>query len=567
MERQLTEGRPFGVLLRYALPVLGGNLFQLFYTLADTVIVGKALGADALAAVGSTGIISYFVLCFVQGLTGGFGICLGQCCGAGDETGMRRSAAVSWTLSAVFTLLLTPLVCLLARPVLGWMQTPEDIFTDAYAYLFVILLGTGATVFYNIISYMLRALGDSRTPLVFLVLSSLLNIGLDILFIVPFHMGVAGAAWATVLSQLLSAILCTIVGLRKYPVLRTRRADFVGSRIAAARHLRVGFLMGFQMSVMCIGQLVVQACVNKLGTAAYQIAISGYVAQNYGAHRFDRIREGVRASLIQLESVNVLMCAAMLLARRAVVSLFIDAPTEEIISYAGGYLTAVAPFYVVLGLLIVYRSTVQSMGNSTAPFLACVVELVMRISGALGLARVLGYTGVCCSSPLAWIGATALLIPFYRREMRKGKNIAAEKRKERPPCGKAVWKDALLLLLTFFQKLLRRCAEELCKRNEVRRAWVGCAALPLGDRLPADAQRLRHKLLRHFALRPAALQYLTERSGARCLLLPHGLGADVLSQRTDEKHEHINANGEDQKRHDGHKNGKSHIITSFLPSI
>ena len=194
-----------------------------------------------------------------------------------------------------------------------------------------------------------------------------------------------------------------------------------------------------------VGQLVVQACVNSLGTAAvagytaatkvdqlsvlvntaYQIAISGYVAQNYGAHRFDRIREGVRASLIQLESVNVLMCAAMLLARRAVVSLFIDAPTEEIISYAGGYLTAVAPFYVVLGLLIVYRSAVQSMGNSTAPFLACVVELVMRIGGALGLSRVLGYTGVCFSSPLAWIGATALLIPFYGREMRKGRNIPA----------------------------------------------------------------------------------------------------------------------------------------------
>ena len=312
------------------------------------------------------------------------------------------------------------------------MQTPEDIFADAYAYLFVILLGTGATVFYNIISYMLRALGDSRTPLVFLVLSSLLNIGLDILFIVPFHMGVAGAAWATVLSQLLSAILCTIVGLRKYPVLRTRRADFAGSRIAAARHLRVGFLMGFQMSVMCLGTAAVAGYtaatkvdqLSVLVNTAYQIAISGYVAQNYGAHRFERIREGVRASLIQLESVNVLMCAAMLLARRAVVSLFIDAPTEEVISYAGGYLTVVAPFYVVLGLLIVYRSAVQSMGNSTAPFLACVVELMMRISGALGLARVLGYTGVCFSSPLAWIGATALLIPFYRREMRKGKNIA-----------------------------------------------------------------------------------------------------------------------------------------------
>ena len=162
-----------------------------------------------------------------------------------------------------------------------------------------------------------------------------------------------------------------------------------------------------------------------LVNTAYQIAISGYVAQNYGAHRFDRIRAGVRASLVQFESANILMCAVMLLTRRAIVSLFIDAPTEEIVSYAGGYLTVVAPFYVVLGLLIVYRSTVQSMGNSTAPFLACVVELVMRIGGALGLSRVLGYTGVCFSSPLAWIGATALLIPFYIREIRKGKTIAA----------------------------------------------------------------------------------------------------------------------------------------------
>lgn len=359
---------------------------------------------------------------------------------------MRRSAAVSWTLSAVFTLLLTPLVCLLARPVLGWMQTPEDIFTDAYAYLFVILLGTGAAVFYNIISYMLRALGRQPARRSSSSCSRRCSTsGLDILFIVPFHTGAAGAAWATVLSQLLSAILCTIVGLRKYPVLRTRRADFAGSRIAAARHLRVGFLMGFQMSVMCIGQLVVQACVNKLGTAAvagytaatkvdqlsvlvntaYQIAISGYVAQNYGAHRFDRIREGVRASLIQLESVNVLMCAAMLLARRAVVSLFIDAPTEEIISYAGGYLAVVAPFYIVLGLLIVYRSAVQSMGNSTAPFLACVVELVWRTAARSAFPACSAIRACASLRRLPGSGATALLIPFYRREMRKGKNIAA----------------------------------------------------------------------------------------------------------------------------------------------
>ena len=449
MEKDLTQGKPARVLLRFALPVIGGNLFQLFYTLADSVIVGRTLGADALAAVGSTSIIIYLVLCFIQGFTGGFGICLGQRFGAKDQAGMERSVRISWALSLFFTLALTVLCCLLAHPILRWMQTPEAIYEAAYDYMFVILLGTGATIFYNMISNMLRALGDSRTPVIFLVASSLGNVVLDILFIVPLRMGVAGAAWATVLSQLISAVLCTIVGVRNYPVMRQRLSSFRMNRMEwrqeTAAHLKVGFPMGFQMSVMCIGQLVVQACVNKLGTAAvagytaatkvdqlsvlintaYQIAISGYVAQNYGAHRFDRIREGVRASLIQLESVNVLMCAAMLLARRAVVSLFIDAPTEEVISYAGGYLTVVAPFYVVLGLLIVYRSAVQSMGNSTAPFLACVVELVMRISGALGLARVLGYTGVCCSSPLAWIGATALLIPFYRCEMRKGKNIAA----------------------------------------------------------------------------------------------------------------------------------------------
>lgn len=442
MEKDLTQGKPARVLLRFALPVIGGNLFQLFYTLADSVIVGRTLGADALAAVGSTSIIIYLVLCFIQGFTGGFGICLGQRFGAKDQAGMERSVRISWTLSLFFTLVLTVLCCLLAHPILRWMQTPEAIYEAAYDYMFVILLGTGATIFYNMISNMLRALGDSRTPVIFLVASSLGNVVLDILFIVPLRMGVAGAAWATVLSQLISAVLCTIVGVRNYPVMRLRLSSFRMNRMEwrqeTAAHLKVGFPMGFQMSVMCIGQLAMQAAVNALGPSAIAgytaatkvdqfsvlmnnalgIAAANYVAQNYGAKLYGRIREGVRAALIQLTTANVLMAALMLVCRRQVVSLFIDAPTAAVVEYAMGYLVAVAPFYPLLGFLLIYRSAEQSMGDSRSPFMACMIELVVRIAATTFLSRLIGYTGVCLASPLAWLGAILLLIPVYYRRMR-----------------------------------------------------------------------------------------------------------------------------------------------------
>lgn len=440
MEKDLTRGKPARVLFRFALPVIGGNLFQLFYTLADSVIVGRTLGADALAAVGSTSIIIYLVLCFIQGFTGGFGICLGQRFGAKDRAGMERSVRISWLLSLFFTVVLTAVCCLLAHPILRWMQTPDAIYAAAYDYMFVILLGTGATIFYNMISNMLRALGDSRTPVIFLVVSSLGNVALDILFIVPLKMGVAGAAWATVLSQLISAILCTVVGVRNYPVMRQRLSSLWMKewRLEAATHLKIGFPMGFQMSVMCIGQLAMQAAVNALGPSAIAgytaatkvdqfsvlmnnaigIAAANYVAQNYGAKLYDRIREGVRAALIQLTTANVLMAALMLVCRRQVVSLFIGAPTAAVVEYAVGYLVAVAPFYPLLGFLLIYRSAEQSMGDSRSPFMACMIELVLRVAATTFLSRLIGYTGVCLASPLAWLGAIALLIPVYYRRMR-----------------------------------------------------------------------------------------------------------------------------------------------------
>ena len=439
MAQDLTKGNPFTTIFTFSLPVIGGNLFQLFYTLADTIIVGQTLGADALAAVGATTTIIYLVLCFIQGITGGFGICLGHRFGLRDERGMRYSVAASTLWSIFFAIILTAVCCALSHPILHWLNTPELIYDMAYDYMIAVLLGTGATVFYNLISNLLRALGDSRTPLVALVISSLLNIVLDIVFIVPFQMGVAGAAWATVLSQLVSAIFALWVGLRHFEVLHIQKEDWKACRTVLATHLKTAFRMGFQMSVMCIGQLAMQGAVNALGadaiagyTAATKvdqfsvlinnamgIAIASYAAQNYGAGQRLRIRKGVAACLMQVSLMNVAMMILMILCRQWVAPLFVDVPTPEIVEYAGQYLLMVAPFYLLLGVLCVYRSTIQSMDNALVPFFACIIELVMRVGATTLLSAAIGYAGICLATPLAWIGANLILVPVYWHMIRR----------------------------------------------------------------------------------------------------------------------------------------------------
>ncbi len=435
MVKDLTQGAPSRTVFAFALPIIGGSLFQLFYTLADTVIVGRTMGAGALAAVGSTGTFIYFILCFVQGLTGGFGICIGQRFGAHNEVGVRRSVAASALLSLIFTAVLTLFGCLATHPIIQWMDTPREIYGMSYDYLFVIMLGTGAAVAYNLVSNVLRALGDSRTPLYFLIFSSSLNIALDYLLIVPCGMGVAGAAWATVLSQLLSALLCAAYGIIYFKELRVLKNDWHRSPLLFKNHLRLAFPMGFQMSVMCIGLIAMQTAVNGLGAeavagftaatkvdqlsvlvnGAFGVAIAGYVAQNYGAGLGGRIRAGVRASLIQLEAANLVMGALMLLCRRFVVPLFVDGASEAINEAAFGYLFVVVPFYPLLGLLVVYRSALQSMDDARTPFLACIAELVMRVAAAFLLVRLFGYAGICFATPLAWMGALAFLVPVWLR--------------------------------------------------------------------------------------------------------------------------------------------------------
>lgn len=440
MEKDLTTGKPWKVIAKFSLPVIGGNLFQLFYTLADTIIVGKTLGAEALAAVGATATIVYFELCFIQGFTGGFGILLGQAFGERSRKKMEQSVSASFLLSILFTILLTLILCLMVRPILTMLNTPEEIYQRTYDYLFVIFLGTGATVFYNMISNMLRALGDSKTPLCFLIFSSLLNVALDIVFIVPLRMDVAGAAWATVLAQLLSAIFCIVAAGKKFDVLKITRQTFRIQKNPIVRHLKIGCPMGFQMSVMCIGQLAMQAAVNGIGTSAIAgytaankvdqlavlvdnavgIAIANYVAQNYGARKWERIRTGVTSCFLMLSALNLVMGAALLLGKDFVVPLFVNNPTAEIISYSNGYLWVVVPFYLLLGALMVYRTAIQSMGNTWAPFGACIIELGARVFCALVAASFLGYKAICFSTPFAWMMALLLLLPVYFVvEMRK----------------------------------------------------------------------------------------------------------------------------------------------------
>lgn len=435
----MTQGKPINLMLRFALPMMIGSIFQSLYSMVDSAVLGRFVGSHALAAIGATTSTTGLILLLATGVTSAISIVLSQYVGANDTDRVRKGIVASGWITLLLGVVLGLISVFAARPLMQLLKTPEDVIDMSVLYI-QIVCGCGIAQFaYNAAASILRALGDSKTPLYFLVFSSVLNIILDIVFIVPMHMGVAGAAWATILSQFLSAVFSTVVGLRNFPILHLRREDFHDLKGAAVLHLKTGFPMGFQMSVMCIGQLAMQAVVNSLGTAAVagytaaskadqlsvlvnnamMTAISNYVAQNFGAGKKDRIRLGVRASLIQTEAFNILMCIGILLLRHPIVELFLSNPTAEIYHYSDAFLTIEAPFYFLLGLLAVYRTSIQSMQNGRAPFAACMIELVMRLAATVWLSRFLGYTAVCIASPLAWFGAIALLIPVYYRMMIK----------------------------------------------------------------------------------------------------------------------------------------------------
>lgn len=308
----MTSGNPAKLIVMFTIPLLIGNIFQQLYSMADTLIVGRTIGVHALAAVGCTGSISFLILGFAMGVSSGLSIITAQKFGASDERGVRRSVVTGALISLAVTVILTAISVPLARQILQWMRTPEEIIDDAYKYIVVILMGIIASMLFNFLSNIIRALGDSRTPLFFLIIACIVNIILDFTFILLLKMGVAGAAWATIFSQLLSAFMCLLYIRKNLPILHLSREDWEVSWIDFKQHLRIALPMGFQMSIIAIGAVVLQFVLNGLGAVAvaafsaaqkidqianqpmnsFGMTMATYAAQNYGAGKIDRIKKG-----------------------------------------------------------------------------------------------------------------------------------------------------------------------------------------------------------------------------------------------------------------------------------
>ncbi|CAM3673023.1 MULTISPECIES: MATE family efflux transporter [Paenibacillus] len=437
--KDMTQGSPIKLIIMFTIPLLIGNLFQQFYNMADTLIVGRTIGVNALAAVGSTGSIMFFIIGFAQGLTAGLSIITAQRFGAKDIAGVRKSVGTSFWISIVFTIVLTILSIVFTKPALVMMNTPVEILDDAYSYLIVINAGVGAAVLFNLLANLLRALGDSRTPLLFLVIASILNIVLDLVFILVFKMGVAGAGLATVISQLFSCLLCLIYIHKKVPLLQFKTADWSIDWTFIGQHMRVGFPMGFQASIIAIGAIILQITLNGLGAlsvAAYTAAqkidmlatqpmnsfgvtMATFAAQNFGANRIDRIRLGVKQCILLSGSFSILVGVLVIVAGPAAVSLFVGQGQEQLLDLSGQYFLANGTTYLLLSLLFIYRFSLQGLGQSFIPTVAGIMELIMRVVAAMFLSALIGFPGACLANPLAWLGALIPLGTAYYLSMKK----------------------------------------------------------------------------------------------------------------------------------------------------
>lgn len=439
MTTDMTKGSPARLILVFMIPLLIGNIFQQLYNMADTIIVGRTISVGALAAVGATGAISFLIIGFVQGITSGFAVITAQRYGANDKRGVRRSVAVSIILSAAVTIIVTIISMYTTRPLLELMKTPSDIIEQSYEYIIIIFAGIAAPVFFNLFSSILRALGDSRTPLVFLVVASVINIVLDFTFILIFNMGVAGAGLATVIAQFISGIWCFIYSIRKYSILHLTRNDWEFSWKFAWKHLQVGLPMAFQFSITAIGTMLIQSALNSLGSTAVAafttgskidqfatqplaslgVAIATYCAQNYGAKKLDRIKKGVSQAAIIGIIFSVIGGIVIVIFAKPLVSLFVGNGQEEVMALARKYLVINAIFYISMALLFVYRNTMQGIDRGMTAFIGGVWELAMRALVAFLLVEYLKFTAVCIASPVAWTGATIWLVIVYIIDMKK----------------------------------------------------------------------------------------------------------------------------------------------------
>lgn len=445
MKKDMTVGNPMKIILAFSVPVLLGNIFQQFYNMVDTMIVGQYLGPDALAAVGSTGCLMFLVLGFANGIAQGFGVMISHAFGAKDEKMLRHYTAVSFLLTLAVSVILTVPTVAASRQFLLWMHTPDNILEPANDYIRIIFAGLVCTMAYNVASGILRAVGDSKTPLYFLIFSSILNIILDIFFIVAAKLGTAGAAYATVISQGAAAILCFIVMHKKHAVLRTRRADFYFDTASVWRMLSIGIPMALNYSITAIGTMVFQSAINRFGsdvvaafTAASKVnaiatqtmptlgtAMSTYCGQNLGAGNHERIFRGMKDAFI-LSFVSAVLAAAICCAAGPfMIGWFISSPSETTIGYGMQYLYSVSAFMLPLAWIFIYRNGMQGLGQSLVPMLSGVIELVCRYIVILIAAKPFGYPGVCFADPVTWLITGVILLITYLHWKRKTKKSLA----------------------------------------------------------------------------------------------------------------------------------------------
>ncbi len=436
MTNDMTKGSPLKIFIFFSIPLLIGNIFQQLYSMVDTIIVGRFVGVDALAAVGTTGSMFFLVNGMILGLTSGFGVLVSQKFGAKDESGIKKAVASNIILTVISTIIITLIALLVKNPLLKLMNTPNNIFKDANIYITIIFVGIITQAIYNMAAGILRALGDSKTPLYFLIISSVLNIILDLVFIAKFNMGVAGAAYATNIAQGFAAVLCIIYSYRKFKILRLKKEDFNVEKEYFKIHLKIGIPMGLQFSVTAVGIIIVQSAINVFGStviAAYAasskvlqlvmqpaisfgVTIATYAGQNLGAKRFDRIKYGIK--IMNKVSIISSLIAGFILVffGKYFVMLFIEKPTPEIYSYAQQVFNYSAIFFIPLGFILVYRNVLQGMGDSFIPMIAGVAELLARAVVAFTLPKFIGFVGICLSDPVAWIAAAVpLMIAYYRK--------------------------------------------------------------------------------------------------------------------------------------------------------
>ena len=448
--KDMTTGSPMKLILQFCIPLFFGMLFQQFYNMMDTIIVGKFLGVHALASVGATGSINFMVIGFCMGVCNGFAIPVAQQFGAKDYHALRKYVANSVWLSTAFAGVMTVAVGLLCRQILGWMHTPQDIMEGSYAYIFVIFMGIPAIYLYNLLSGIIRSLGDSKSPLVFLVMSSVLNIALDLVLILAFHMGVAGAAWATVISQAVSGIVCLVYMIKRFEILRISREEWRLDSKYVAVLCNMGVPMGLQYSITAIGSVILQAAVNSLGSLAVAAVststkismffccpfdamgstMATYAGQNVGAGKLKRVSEGVKSTCVMGLVYAVFACGVLVLFGSRIALLFLDSSETGILQNVQMLLTVNSAFFFPLALVNIVRFTIQGLGFSRFAILAGVCEMVARSIVGLGLVPVFGYLAICFASPVAWIFADIFLVPAYLYIMKKLYKMIKDREKE-----------------------------------------------------------------------------------------------------------------------------------------